>query len=294
MASITPSVNCRGRLVTFDRPRIMAIVNLSPESFFDGASVGQVADGRLIDRVGRCLKEGATFIDLGGASSKPGIAPTPETVERQRITAALEILTPAFPEAMFSVDTYRASVAKAGLDLGAALINDISGGTADEAMWPLIGQRQVPFIAMHRLGPSATMQDAPDYPAGVTASVYRFFSEVLAKAREHRVHDVVLDPGFGFGKTDAHNFELLARLRDLRYLRAPLLVGLSRKSMLYRTIGTTPDKALNATTAAHTLALNGGAHVLRVHDVREAAETIAIYEAYRECDPYHLPEVPIH
>ena len=294
MPTLVPSLNCGGRLVSLARPRVMAIVNLSPESFYAASHTPAAAEDQLLRRAGDALAAGATFLDLGGASSKPGIAETPEAVERERVVRGIAAVTRAFPEAIVSVDTYRASVAAAALDHGAALVNDISGGTADVNMWPLLGERRVPFVAMHRLGPSATMQDAPDYPVGVTEAVYRFFSEVLAKAREHRVDDVLLDPGFGFGKTDAHNFTLLARLRDFRYLRTPLLVGLSRKSMLQRTLGITAEEALNATTAAHILALQGGARVLRVHDVREAVEAIGVYEAFAAHDPYGLPEVPLH
>ena len=293
MPDLPASINCRGRLLDFGRARVMAIVNLSPESFFDGARAGATS-AQLIERVGAALDAGADLVDLGGASSKPGIAETPLATERQRVTDALDALAPAFPEAIFSVDTYRAEVAAAALDRGAALVNDISGGTADPQMWPLLGERRVPFVAMHRAGASATMQDAPAYPDGVVETVFRHFSAVLAKAREYDVDDVVLDPGFGFGKTDAHNFTLLARLRDFRFLRTPILVGLSRKSMLCRTVGVTPAEALNATTAAHVLALQGGANVLRVHDVRAAVEAIAVYEAFREHDPYGLPAVPLH
>ena len=292
MIDLPLSINCRGRLLDFSRARVMAIVNLSPESFYDGDRAG-AAPAALVARVGRAIAEGADVIDLGGASSKPGIAETPVATELQRVRSALDVLAPAFPETIFSVDTYRAEVAAAALDRGAAIVNDISGGTADPAMWPLLGERRVPFVAMHRAGASATMQDDPTYPDGVVETVFRHFTEVLAKAREHRVDDVVLDPGFGFGKTDAHNFTLLAHLRDFRFLHTPILVGLSRKSMLCRTVGVAPAEALNASTAAHVLALQGGANVLRVHDVRAAREAVAVYEAYRARSPYGLPAVPL-
>ena len=293
MTDLTTSINCRGRLLDFERARVMAIVNLSPESFYDGDRAGASA-AELVARVGAALEAGADLVDLGGASSKPGIAETPAATERARVATALEALAPAFPEAIFSVDTYRAEVAAAALDRGAALVNDISGGTADPRMWPLLGERRVPFVAMHRAGDSATMQDDPSYPDGVVETVLRHFTAVLAKAHEYRVDDVVLDPGFGFGKTADHNYPLLARLRDFRFLRTPILVGLSRKSMLCRAVGVPPAEALNATTAAHVLALQGGADILRVHDVRAAAEAIAVYEAFRARDPYGLPPVPLH
>lgn len=287
------SINCRGRLLTFERARVMAVVNLSPESFYDGSAAGTHPEA-LKTRVARALKAGADIVDIGGASSKPGIEETALDVERSRVNSALEVLAPAFPEAIFSVDTFRASVAAEALDRGAMIVNDISGGTADPAMWPLLGERRVPFVAMHRSGPSATMQQAPTYSEGVVETVYRHFAQILAHAREYRVDDVVLDPGFGFGKTDDHNFTLLARLRDFRFLRTPLLVGLSRKSMLCRTVGVQPYDALNATTAAHALALVGGADILRVHDVQPAVEAIAVFEAYRRRNPYGLPDVPLH
>ena len=293
MPALQLSINCHGRLLTFDRPRVMAIVNLSPESFYDGDRAG-AGEEALVRRVATCLREGAAIVDLGGASSKPGISETPAELERARVARALELLRPAFPEAIFSVDTYRAAVAAAALERGAAIVNDISAGRADPEMWPLVGAWGVPFVAMHRSGPSDTMQDDPTYAAGVVEEVYGAFTDVLTRAREHRVDDVVLDPGFGFGKTDEHNFTLLARLRGFRFLRCPLLVGLSRKSMLQRTIGAGPAASLNATTAAHVLALQGGADILRVHDVRAAAEAIAVYEAFAARNPYGLPDVPLH
>ncbi len=286
------SLNCRGRLLSLERPIVMAIINLSPDSFYNGNQVSQ-SEQALIDRVGQCLEHGAAVIDLGGASSRPGAADVPVQLELERVATATQVLAKAYPSAILSVDTFRAVVAKAALDAGASIINDISGGTADADMWPIVGAARVPFIAMHRAGPSATMQLDPSYPDGVTETVYSFFSQVLAKAREYRVDDVVLDPGFGFGKTDAHNYELLARLRDFRFLRRPLLVGLSRKSMLTRVTGRSAADALQASTAAHTLALQGGADILRVHDVAAARDAIAVFEAFQAWNPYGLPPVPL-
>ncbi len=292
MPQLVTSLNCDGRLVSFEDPQVMAIVNLSPDSFYAGSTPADGADA-LVERVGRCLAQGATFVDLGAASSKPGSVPVDEKVERARLVAALQVLRPAYPEALFSVDTYRSSVAEAALEHGACIVNDISGATADPAMWPLLAAARVPLIAMHRLGPSATMQDAPTYPGGVVETLFSYFTEVLAQAQRYNVDDVVLDPGFGFGKTDEHNFTLLARLQDFRFLRRPLLVGVSRKSMLCRTVGVTPEGALAATTAAHVLALQRGADILRVHDVREAVHAIQVFRAFRAHDPYRLPAVPL-
>ncbi len=288
MPLLTTSLNCQGRLVTFAEPRVMAIVNLSPDSFYAAGS------GRgLLQTVAKCLEDGATFIDLGGATSRPGSGPTDESVERSRVVDALKVLYKEYPSTNFSVDTYRASVARAALEHGACIVNDISGATADPEMWPLLAEWRVPLVAMHRLGPSATMQEAPIYPGGLIETVFAHFTEVLAKAQAFEVDDVVLDPGFGFGKTDAHNFELLARLQDFRFLRRPILVGLSRKSTLCRAVGVDADGALNATTAAHAFALQRGADILRVHDVRTAAEAIAVYLAFHAEDPYRLPPVPL-
>ncbi len=270
----------------------MAIVNLSPDSFYDGAAVARTSDD-LVERVGACLDAGATFIDLGGASSRPGSTPVEETVERTRVVDALKVLVKNYPSAIFSVDTCTASVAKAALDLGAHLVNDISAASADPDMWPLLAEYRVPLVAMHRLGPSATMQQAPEYPGGVVETIFAHFTHVLAKAQRLGVDDVVLDPGFGFGKTDRHNFTLLARLRDFQFLRRPLLVGLSRKSTLCRTVGVTPAGALNATTAAHVLALQRGANILRVHDVPEAIQAIRVHLACAAHDPYRPDPVPL-
>ena len=292
MPELITSINCAGHLLSFDHPRIMAILNISPESFYDGGAAS-VGEDDLRRRVGSMLADGAHVIDIGGASSKPGIAETDPTTELRRVTGALEVLAKAFPAAIFSVDTYRASVAKAALDSGACIVNDISGGTHDPEMWPLLGERRVPFVAMHRSAPSAIMQEQTNYEGGVVETIYAFFSEVLAKARTYGVDDVVLDPGFGFGKTTDDNYLLLARLRDFRFLRRPILAGVSRKSMLYKTIRATAEDALHASTAAHTLALTRGANLLRVHDVKPAADAIAIYLAFRERDPYGLPSVPL-
>ena len=286
------ALNCRGRLLSLARPVVMAIVNRDPASFYDGARARE-GEAALVDRVGADLTAGAAIIDVGGASSRPGAAETPEQLELERAVGAIAVLAKAYPDLVLSVDTYRASVAREALRAGAAIVNDISGGTADPAMWDLIARTRAPFIAMHRAGASATMQEDPQYPAGVTETVYRFFTEVIARAQAHAADDIVLDPGFGFGKTDAHNFELLARLRDFRFLRRPLLVGLSRKSMLRRTTGRSTERASHATTAAHVLALQGGADILRVHDVAPARDAIAVVEAARAHDPYSLPAVPL-
>ena len=286
------SLNCRGKLITLAVPRVMAIVNLSSESFYQ-KSVITGSSAQLVDQVGQLLEEGADIIDLGGASSKPGQIPVDFATEMGRVIPATEVLAKAFPEAIFSIDTFRASVAGAALAAGAHIINDISAGTADEDMWPLIGTAQTPFIAMHRSGPSATMQVNPDYPEGVVETVYSFFTEVLAKAEQHRVHDVLLDPGFGFGKTIAHNYTLLARLSEFGFLRRPILVGLSRKGMLSQVTGRASATALAATTAAHMLALQGGANILRVHDVAPARDAIAVFAAYRAHNPYPLASVPL-
>ena len=274
----------------FDEPKVMGILNLTPDSFFEGSRVQPEAE-KLIARAEEMISQGAAILDLGAASSRPGAAEVSVQEEMDRLLPAVEVLAKALPGIPLSIDTYRAKVAEAALDLGAALINDIGAGLLDEDMLALAGKRRVPYIGMHMQGKPATMQDNPSYEE-LTEEVYSFFSDLIARCRVHRIDDLILDPGFGFGKSLEHNFELLARLGDFAWLRRPILIGLSRKRMICQTLGVTPAEALNGSTALHMAALERGAHILRVHDVPEAVQTVKLFLALRQQDPYTPDAIP--
>ncbi|MDX1332274.1 MAG: dihydropteroate synthase [Robiginitalea sp.] len=273
------TICCKGELIDLSRPRIMGILNCTPDSFYDG---GKYWDPYVAFRQAEAmLKEGADFIDVGGYSSRPGAPDVSESEELKRVLPVIEGLVEEFPGVCISVDTFRSQVAREALDAGAAMVNDISAGLRDEKMLPLVAQRQVPYVMMHMRGTPQTMTEQTGYDDLVRDVLY-YFSERLAAARELGITDCIADPGFGFAKTREQNFRLLGALENFRILEVPLLVGISRKSMIHKTLGITPEKALNGTTALHMLALNGGAQILRVHDVKEAVECIRLWEAFRE------------
>jgi len=264
------SLNLRGTLLPLDRPRLMAVVNCTPDSFYAGSRGGSVVHATAL------WDEGADFIDLGGASTRPGAAEVSAAAEWERIRPVLEGVLAARPEARISVDTFRAEVARKAVEAGAVLVNDISGGTYDPDMFAAVAEAGVPYVLTHVQGTPATMQVAPHYD-DVVMEVHRALGGRLAEAREAGVGDVLLDVGFGFGKSLEHNYALLANLELFHSLGAPLLVGVSRKSMVYKPLGTSPDAALNGTTALHAWALERGAQVLRVHDVAAAREVLALF-----------------
>lgn len=268
------SLNCKGKLLTFDQPKVIGILNITDDSFFDG---GQYAsDSEIVNRAAAMLEEGAAIIDVGAQSSRPGSEPIATQVERDKIESTTSLLLQEFPNAIISIDTYRSAVAKAGLDAGAAIINDISGGNEDEQMFSVIREYQVPYIIMHMQGTPATMQHDPSYE-DVVGELHKFFSAKIEQLTLLGVNDIVLDPGFGFGKTVEHNYEILNHLDSFSIWNRPLLAGISRKSMINRVLKTKPEEALNGTTAAHMMCLEKGANILRVHDVAEAIEAINIY-----------------
>ena len=268
------TINCKGELIDLSIPKVMGILNLTPDSFYDG---GKYSDGAaIVQQVARMLEEGATFIDVGGYSSRPGAKHISVDEELQRVVPVIELLTKEFDGILISVDTFRSEVARVAVAKGAAMINDISGGSMDAAMFPLVAELQVPYILMHMQGTPQTMQDKPVYEDIVTELV-SFFAAQLAQLRALKVHDVILDVGFGFGKTIQDNYELLNNLNLFQKLDAPILTGVSRKSMLYKLLDSTPEQALNATTVANTIALMKGTQILRVHDVKEAMEAVTIY-----------------
>ncbi len=252
----------------------MGILNVTPDSFFAGSRVAS-SDSELVDRAGQMLRDGATFLDIGGYSTRPGAPDISPAEETDRVLPAIEAIRRAWPDALLSVDTFRASVARQAVEAGACLVNDVSGGTLDPAMFETVAALRVPYVLMHLRGTPQTMQSLAKYN-NVVLEVIDEMGRQLARLRALGQVDVMLDPGFGFAKTPAHNFTLLNQLETFNLFDEPLLVGLSRKSTIWRTLGTTPDQALNGTTVLNTVALMKGASILRVHDVREAVEAVTL------------------
>jgi dihydropteroate synthase len=271
------TLNCRGRLLDLSSPKVMGILNLTPDSFFDGGKY--VSESAVLSRVEQMITEGSDIIDMGACSTRPGSVEPEEEEEKKRLIPLLDAVARNFPEAILSVDTYRAAIAREAVEAGARIINDISGGTFDEQMFSTVADLKVPYILMHTPGKPAGMQKDPRYD-DVLKEVFDFLKSGLLRLREKGVADCIIDPGFGFGKTLEHNYILLRKLEVFGILEAPLVVGLSRKSMINRVLKTTPEKALNGTTVLNTLALINGASVLRVHDVREAVETVLLANEY--------------
>lgn len=258
--------------------KVMGILNLTPDSFYDGGRF--IKEKELLQQVEKMIWEGAAIIDIGGYSSRPGADDISIAEEKKRVLPVLEVIIKRFPETIISIDTFRSEVAMECLERGAAMINDISGGSLDEKMFEVVAKYQVPYIIMHMKGTPQNMKSMTTYDDLLTEIIF-YFSEKISLANQLKINDVIIDPGFGFAKTVEQNFLLLKNLSLLRNLDRPLLAGLSRKSMLYKTLGTTPEKALNSTTVANILALENGANILRVHDVKEAMECIKIHEAYK-------------
>ncbi len=270
----------KGKLYDLRTPVVMGVVNITPDSFF--AFSRYKSDRTLLQQVETFLAEGATIIDVGGYSTRPQAAPVSVDEEIKRISEALEIICKKFPEAVLSVDTFRSPVARMAVqEYGVAMINDIGGGTLDQLMFETIADLQVAYVLMHTRGNPQHMQEQTQYE-DVVADVLQFLAKRVAQLRLLGVHDVVIDPGFGFAKTLEQNYEMMSKLSIFRQINAPLLVGISRKSMIYKLLGVDPEEALNGTTALNMLALMGGASILRVHDVKEAVETIRIFNAYRQ------------
>lgn len=269
------TLNIRGRLYPLDVPKIMGIINITPDSFHAGS---RTQDAQAIrTRVEQMLAEGADMLDLGGYSSRPGADNVSEQEEYDRLARALEVVRKIAPEAIVSIDTFRSGVArKCVQEWGADIVNDISGGLLDPDMAPVCGELGVPVVVMHMRGTPATMQTLTEY-GDVTADVITELAERLHIFRGQGVADVIADPGFGFAKTTEQNYQLLRHMRDLEILQAPLLVGISRKSMIYKPLGITPAEALPGTTALHMALLERGADILRVHDVAEARQAVNVY-----------------
>lgn len=271
MAEITKkTLICRGRTVDLTVPGVMGIINVTPDSFYVGS---RLAVGREVEVAARMIDEGATFLDVGGYSTRPGAAHISPAEEADRVLPVIEGILDSFPDALISVDTFRADVARQAVEQGAALINDVSGGTLDPAMFATVAQLAVPYVLMHLRGTPQTMQSLATY-TDLVPDVITELTAQLHKLREHGPVQVLIDPGFGFAKTVDQNFTLLRELASFSVFDAPILVGISRKATVYKTLNTSADNALNGTTILNTVALLNGASILRVHDVREAVEAV--------------------
>lgn len=274
------TINVQGRLLDLSKPRVMGILNVTPDSFY--AASRKQTDEAISQRANEILLEGGDIIDLGAYSSRPGAADVSPEEEMERLGHALRIIRHEHPHAIISVDTFRAKVAERCIaEYGADIINDISGGELDPDMFSTVARLNVPYILMHMKGTPQTMQQAPHYD-DITREVMQYFGRKVDQLHEMGVNDIILDPGYGFAKTLEHNYELLRNQHILHELGLPLLVGVSRKSMIYKLLGGTPNEALNGTTVLHTLSLMQGAHILRVHDVKEAVEVVRITSLFQQ------------
>ncbi|WP_029596674.1 dihydropteroate synthase [Flavobacterium sp. ACAM 123] len=268
------TINCKGQLIDLSIPKVMGILNVTPNSFFDGGKYND--ESQLLIQVEKMLTDGATFIDVGAYSSKPSAEFVSEEEELGRIIPAVQLILKHFPEALLSIDTFRNEVAKACIENGAAIINDISAGSLDSEMLGVIAKYKVPYIMMHMRGTPQTMQSMTHYEDIVKEMLF-YFSEKINKARSLGINDLIIDPGFGFAKMIDQNYEVLRKTELFQLLELPLLIGISRKSMIYKTLNSSAKEALNGTTVLNTIALTKGANILRVHDVKEAVECVQLW-----------------
>ena len=267
------TLNCNGRLLVIDKPLVMGVINATPDSFYEGSRFS--GTDKILIQAEKMIREGADILDIGGQSTRPGSEQVSEDAELSRIIESIEAIHQKFPEIIISVDTYYSTVAKKCIHAGASIVNDISSGTMDKEMLSTIAALQVPFVVMHMKGTPQTMQQQANYE-NVTGEVLDFFIRKKDECHTAGIADVIIDPGFGFAKTIAQNFQVLKDLSVFKLLDVPLLVGLSRKSSVYKTLGISPEEALNGTTVLNTIALMNGANILRVHDVKEAKEAIKL------------------
>lgn len=273
------TINCRGKLIEFVKPAVMGIINATPDSFYEASRVS--GKEHILEQATAMIAAGADMIDIGGQSTRPGSEPVTAEQEMERVLPGIEAIRNRFPEAVISIDTFYSSVAEAAVNAGASMVNDISGGILDERMISTVASLKVPYICMHMKGTPQNMNQLAQYN-DVTREVIDFFSGQINSCRKAGIHDIIIDPGFGFAKNADHNFRLLADLHALKMTGCPILIGISRKSMIYKTLGIDAREALNGTTALHMLALNNGADILRVHDVKEACEVVTLFEAYKK------------
>ena len=267
-------IHCNSTPVDCKKPKIMGILNVTPDSFYDGGKFNDPT--QIVYQVQSMLDHGATFIDVGGYSSRPGADTVSEKEELNRVIPVIKLIVENFPKTLISIDTFRSRVAYKAVESGACIVNDISAGNIDDAMMHTVAEMKVPYIMMHMQGTPQTMQVQPEYKQ-IVSEIVAFFEKKLEKATSLGVEEMVIDPGFGFGKTVTHNYEILQNLSELVAIGAPVLAGISRKSMIYKPLNTTPEKALNGTTALNMAALMNGARIMRVHDVKEAKETITLF-----------------
>jgi len=272
-------INCQGKLVDLSTPLVMGILNITPDSFYDGGK--NIEEKNIFSNTEKMISEGAAIIDVGAVSTKPGAKEISEKEELQRLFPLLEKLIKSFPKTIFSVDTFRSVVAEKAIDCGVSIINDISAGGFDKKMFDVIAKNNVPYIIMHIKGTPQNMQVNPTYDDVVKEIIF-YFSEKVNILKSLGVNDIIIDPGFGFGKTVEHNYEILNNLDLFNVFGLPVMVGLSRKSMINKVLNIKPEEALNGTTILNTLALDRGANILRVHDVKEAVEAVKIYKQLRK------------
>ena len=271
------TLNCKGRLLIIDSPIVMGIINVTPDSFYSGSRKSSV--DAALQTAEQMLNEGATILDIGGQSTRPGSEQIALEEELKRTIPVIEAISKRFPQSFISIDTYHAPVAALAVEAGASIVNDISGGIMDTNMLATVAGLKVPFVCMHMKGTPQDMQKDPVYE-NVTREVLDYFIHQTERCRLAGIHDIIIDPGLGFGKTIAHNFTLLKGLQVFKMLQKPLLLGISRKSTIYKTLGITADDALNGTTVLNSIGLLNGANILRVHDVKEALETIKLISTY--------------
>jgi dihydropteroate synthase len=271
------TLNCKGRLLVIEKPVVMGIINITPDSFYSGSRVQQPND--ILIKAEQMINEGAAILDMGGQTTKPGSNRLPAEEELQRVLPAIQQIKEKFPGIFISIDTYHSKVAKEAVAAGADMVNDISAGEMDEQMIATVAALHVPYIAMHMKGTPETMQQNPVY-TDVTIEVIDYFIHKTGECKRAGITDLIIDPGFGFGKTIQHNFQLLKKLEAFQLFHIPVLAGLSRKSTIWKTLNSIPEEALNGTTVLNTIALTKGAAILRVHDVKEAVEAITLHQAY--------------
>ncbi len=275
MSKSQQSINCRGQILHLDKPLVMGIINITSDSFYAGSRVQSI--DALLAYTQKMIHEGVDILDLGAMSSKPGSEISHAETEKNTLVPAVEAILKEYPDIILSIDTVHSEVAKKCLDVGAHIINDISGGTYDASMMSTVATYDTPYIIMHMQGLPKTMQDQPQYN-NVVMEVLAFLKDRVREAQNHGIKDIIIDPGFGFGKTLKHNFEVLNHFEIFKILDLPLLAGLSRKSMIWKTLDTSPDEAINGTTALNMVALMKGSDILRVHDVKQARETVQLFE----------------
>ena len=273
------SINCKGKLLSVDEPLVMGIINATPDSFYEGHLTKPASD--IVALAGKMISDGAAILDIGGLSTRPGSQPVSVQEETDRVLPAIESIHAAYPEIILSIDTYNSAVAKAAINAGVHIINDISSGNLDAGMIDTAAALHVPYICMHMLGTPATMQQQAVYK-NVVKEVLDFFIAKINACNKAGIKDIIIDPGFGFAKTIEHNFQILKKLAVFNITGKPILAGLSRKSTIYKTLGTTAAEALNGTTVLNTMALMNGASILRVHDVKEAMEAVKLFKAYKK------------